>query len=204
MAGSHEESDKSHLIRYKKDTLSNDTIKFLEQKFQRCRDGAPATKTLLDRAAALVVTAFEGRDYWQKFADLHLGTIFAAPNWRDHKTGDCDFTPGAVLAHLAKTYCSYESPPDISSSNSVVICFATIFAVGHALAKVRERVEMHIQRDNDEIVRRIKLIKKDGEFDAGWVKITGAVDAFMSGFLSASDTLEKIVFFYREMSTVWL
>ena len=204
MAGSHEESEERHLLRDKKDAWSNETIKFLEQELQRCRNRAPAKKTLLDRAAVLVVTAFEGQDYWQKFADLHLGTIFAAYSWRDHKTGECDFTPGAVFCHLSKMYCSSESSPDISSCNTVVVCFATVFAVGHALPKVRERVEMHIQCNNNEIVRRLELIKKDGDFDAGWVRITGAVDAFMSGLHSASDTLKKIDLYYREMDTVWL
>jgi len=165
--------------------------------------------SLVENAAELVIGAFEGAgfSYWKKFVDLHHAATHTADSgglkMQSHKKyyGDehwrltiqnCEFGPNEVTVYLTNKHNNEEV-----CANPVVALFSAVFAVGHALPKIRDLLmetwmESKDGSTNELIDARLNIIKEGGAFNAAWVQVRGAVDAFMAGDANAIDTLEKI------------
>jgi len=156
--------------------------------------------SLLDSASGLVVGTFQCDNYWPKFVDMHTGAFLAAHKTHKtyaHQAGMMQFGPTEVFSRLFNMFGGASKqryiPPEFCG-HPVIECFALIFAAGHALPKVRERLQAHIQCHNEQILSRLEFIAEGKCFDKTYGTITRAVDNFLAGEGTPTDVFEKIQF----------
>ena len=111
------------------------------------------------------------------------------------------FTPDDVIAYLTEKFGKRrldDTGPANPNENFLdwgekfdgIVFYALVFAVGHALPMIRDRLKVNnmflFYKPDDP---RLEFIKEGDVFDSTWVEATEAVDKFMSGRASVAATL---------------